>query len=120
VDAFAWGVVGSVAGVVAAAAAIVFGVIPLVQGRRKARLRPADGGPQAEVPAGHGVQAGLGNQQVNQYIQTYIENQHLPVIRAPGSLVVGEIPQRAPAFQPRRELMTRLGDSGPGVTVARA
>ena len=37
-----------------------------------------------------------------------------------GSVVVGEVPQRAPAFQPRAELVARLGDSGPGVTVVRA
>jgi hypothetical protein len=41
VDAFAWGVVGSVAGVVCAAAAIVFGVIPLLHGRQDHRRIPA-------------------------------------------------------------------------------
>ena len=35
-------------------------------------------------------------------------------------MVVGEVPQRAPAFQPRAELVARLGESGPGVTVVRA
>ncbi len=35
-------------------------------------------------------------------------------------MVVGEVPRRAPAFQPRGELVTRLGESGPGVTVVRA
>ena len=30
------------------------------------------------------------------------------------------MPQRAPAFQPRADLVARLGESGPGVTVVRA
>ena len=88
-DAFAWEVVGSVAGVAAFVAAIVFGVIPLVKGHP------------------------------NQYIQTYIENPNVPP-PPPGRVVVGEVPQQAPAFQPRAELVTRLGESGPGVAVVRA
>ena len=110
---------GSVAGVVAAAAAIVFGVIPLVQARRKARLSLAEKSLRTGV-SGQGVLAGPGNKQVNQYIQTYIENQHLPAVPAAGSVVGGEVPQRARAFQPRAELVARLGESGPGVTVVRA
>jgi len=53
-DAFAWGVVGSVAGVVGAAAAIVFGLVPLLRDRRKAHGAPgndADDGGAAE-PSG--------------------------------------------------------------------
>jgi biopolymer transport protein ExbB/TolQ len=38
VDAFAWGIVGSVAGVVGAAAALVFGLVPLIRGRREIDL----------------------------------------------------------------------------------
>jgi hypothetical protein len=120
VDAFAWAVVGSVAGVVAAAAAIVFGIIPLVQARRKTPLAPADDMPWVEVSGGQGVQVGSGNEQVHQYIQTYIENQQLSAVPAQGPVVVGEVPQRAPAFLPRRELVTRLGESWAGVTVVRA
>jgi tetratricopeptide (TPR) repeat protein len=102
-DAFAWGVVGAVAGIAGTVAAIVFGIIPLTQARRKARSAP-----------------GKDSAQVNRYIQTYIEDQHLPSVPAAGSVVVGEVPQRAPAFQPRRELVSRLAESGPGVTVVRA
>ena len=120
VDAFAWAVVGSVAAVAGAVVAVVFGVIPLVQGRRKARLAPAAEAPRTEVSRGQDVQVGAGSAQVNQYIETYIENQNLPAVAAPGRVVVGEVPQRAPAFQARAQLVARLSDRGPGVTVVRA
>ena len=119
-DAFAWTVVGSLAALAGVIVAIVFGVIPLVKGRPRARVTPAEESSRTQVSGGQGVQVGSGNEQVNQYIQTYIENQHLPVVPVPGSVVVGEVPKRAPAFQPRGELMMRLGQSGPGVTVVRA
>jgi tetratricopeptide (TPR) repeat protein len=119
VDGFAWAVVGSVAGVVGAAAAIMFGIIPLVQARRKARLGPAADALQVHVSGGQGVQIGSGGAQVNQYIQTYIGSQDLPGVSAL-RLVAGEVPQRAPAFQVRSELVARLAASGPGVTVVRA
>ena len=120
VNAFDWGVVGSVAGVAGVVAAIMFRVIRLVQGRRKPRLAPAEEAPRVEVSSGQDVQAGAVSEQVNQYIQTYIELHHLSAVPAQGSVVVGEVPRRAPAFQPRAELVARLGDSGPGVTVVRA
>ena len=41
VDGFAWTVIGSVAGVVAAAAAVVFGLVPLLAARRHAEIARA-------------------------------------------------------------------------------
>lgn len=95
-DGFAWTVIGSLAGVVAAAAAIVFGIIPLRRAGRRDRLASAD------------------------YIQSYTERQDLPVAPARGSVAVGEVPRRAPAFQPRQDLMDRLGERGPGDPMVRA
>ena len=117
VDAFAWGVLGSVAGVAGVVAAIVFGVIPLVQARRRARVLPDAEVPDATVAGGQSVQVGTGNSQVNQFIETYIERQPLTVAPAQGLMVVGEVPQRAPAFQPRRDLMGQLGQGGPDMMV---
>ena len=73
-----------------------------------------------EVSGGQGVQAGWGNAQFNQYIQTYIARQDAPAAPVPGAVVAGVVPQRAPAFQPRPDLEARLGASGPGVMVVRA
>ena len=120
VDAFAWGVVGSVAGVAGVVAAIVFGIIPLVQARRKARLSTGEDALRTDASGGRGVQVGSGNEQVNQFIQMYIERQELPAVPAPGSVVAGVVPQRAPAFQSRGELEALLDQRGPGVTVVRA
>ena len=40
-DGFAWGVIGSVAGVVGAAAAIIFGLIPLLRERHQPKKVPS-------------------------------------------------------------------------------
>jgi hypothetical protein len=96
VDALAWGVVGSVAGVAAVFATILFGVIPLVQARRKARGGPDAEGPHAEVAGGQGVQVGTDNNQVNQFIETYIEQQLPTAAPAQGLVVVGECRSRRP------------------------
>ena len=42
-NAFAWTVIGSVAGVVGAAAAVVFGLIPVLRGRRRTPALPGSG-----------------------------------------------------------------------------
>ena len=66
------------------------------------------------------MQFGSGDTQVNQYIQAYIADQRLLALPSTGAVVAGEVPQRTPAFQPRQDLVARLGAGGPGVTVVRA
>jgi hypothetical protein len=83
VDAFAWGVIGSVAGVVGAAAVIVFGLIPLLQRRQAVRQTQAEAEDYA-LPVGFSKDA--------------------PV-------VVGEIPQEPLGFQPRADLLAELDTS---------
>jgi tetratricopeptide (TPR) repeat protein len=75
-----------------------------------------------EVRESQGAQVGDENVQVNQFIESYIAQQ---VVQAPAGAgadqrVVGLVPRRAPAFQPRSDLLAALTDSGPGVTVVRA
>ena len=86
-DAFAWGVISAVAGVVGAAAAIVFGFIPVLQRRRLAPAAPGEAG-NGPLPAGEDT----------------------PVI-------VGEIPQRPLGFQLRTDLVVALDAPGPGTRI---
>ena len=76
---------------------------------------------RVEVPGGQGVQVGDHDTQLNQFIETYIAQQLIqPPPAVSGPVVVGEVPRRAPEFQPRAELVTRLGEGGPGATVVQA
>jgi len=83
VDVFAWSVVGSVAGVVGAAAAIVFGLIPLLQRRKETLETPGEAG---DGPSSAGEEA--------------------PVL-------VGEIPQEPLGFQAGADLLAALDTDGP-------
>jgi tetratricopeptide (TPR) repeat protein len=76
-----------------------------------------------EVRESQGAQVGDDNVQLNQFVQSYIAQQlviQAPALAAAGSVVVGLVPQRAPAFQPREDLLATIAGSGPGVTVVRA
>ena len=76
---------------------------------------------RVEVPGGQGVQVGDHNTQLNQFIETYIAQQVIqPPSAVSGPVVVGEVPRRAPSFQPRTELVARLGGCRSGVTVVQA
>jgi NB-ARC domain len=102
-DALAWGVVAAVAAVLGVIATLV-GPIPQLRGRHK--QSSADDTPQVDV---------------RQYLQAYIESQQQPATaETTGPVVVGEVPQPPPAFQPREDLVSELGASGPGVVVVRA
>jgi tetratricopeptide (TPR) repeat protein len=84
---------------------------------------------------GQGIQAGEGNVQHNQFGGTSVEAGSdaivagrdviiQEVIRAgkpiPAQIVVGDIPQAPPAFQPREDLLSQLRAAGPGVLVVKA
>ncbi|HEX4103528.1 MAG TPA: tetratricopeptide repeat protein, partial [Pseudonocardiaceae bacterium] len=122
----AWTIVGSVAGVAAVGSGAVFGILQLRQGHENAAV-PADGDPalttgQANelVPGGQAVRPDQNTDRVGRLIQTYIKSLQEPAPPVAGSLVVGEVPQRAPAFQPRENLTATLDARGPGITVVRA
>jgi tetratricopeptide (TPR) repeat protein len=119
-DAFAWEVIGSLAGVVAAGAGIVLGVIPLWQNRRKMRRRSLDEPVSPDMRHSWGsVQIGTVNRPVFQSIQTYIEHPPLPV-RSEAPVIVGEVPQAPPALQPRDDLLAAVAASRPGPVLVRA
>ena len=73
-----------------------------------------------EVRDSQAIQAGGGNIQ-NIYNYPALATP-APAASAdpPACLVVGEVPQRAPAFQPRPDLIDQLEASGPGIAVVRA
>lgn len=107
-------------GVICAGAAIVFGIIPLAQSRRKARQLDVNEPAGIDLGLSRDVQVGAANQQVNQFIQTYIESPAAPAARPDGAVIVGEIPQPPLAFQPRDDLVSALVASGPGTVLVHA
>ena len=76
--------------------------------------------PPVQVSGGQGVQIGDDNEQLNLFIQNYIDQRQVPTRAAPGPVVVGEVPQRPPAYEPRPDLIEALTRSDPGITVVRA
>jgi tetratricopeptide (TPR) repeat protein len=63
-----------------------------------------------DLTGSQGVQLGDGNVQINLFSGA----------QPRGPIVAGNIPQPAPAFQPREDLMTALRTAGPGVSVVQA
>ncbi len=85
---------------------------------RVPRMIPGDGSQEhrpAYVSDSRGVQ--VGDHNVQQFIETYVGEAARSPIHDPA--VVGNVPQKAPAFQARQELLEQLAMSGPGVTVVR-
>jgi tetratricopeptide (TPR) repeat protein len=78
VDVFVWTVVGSVAGVACAVATVIFGVLPYLRRRREVA--------QPEISSELGP----------------------PVASGDGPVVVGDIPEEPPGFQPRTDLLALL------------
>lgn len=75
-------------------------------------------GVRVGVPGGRGVLVGDQGEQVNQFIQTYIEHQVVQAAPPPAAepVVAGNVPQEPPAFRPRKDLeaaLRRRGSGGP-------
>ena len=120
VTAYVVAIVGSAAGVAGAIATIIFGLIPL---RRRHRSAPAEIGKRGaatQVSGDQPTEVEEVSQKANPYIASYIEAQN-PIITASSdeAVVIGEVPQRAPAFQDRAAAAW-LGQAGPGVSKVRA
>jgi tetratricopeptide (TPR) repeat protein len=74
---------------------------------------------EVKVSFGQGVQVGDHGRQVNTFIETYIDQRGAALSGArAGIVVVGDVPQKPAAFQPRAELLGVLDrESGPRVSV---
>jgi hypothetical protein len=104
VGVFGWTVVGSVAGVVAVAAVVAFGLVPLLQGRRK-----------SSVPAGAGLPGQVAAGPPGKLVDD------LPTQADEVPVVVGDIAQEPAGFQPRADLLEELDvPSGQQVSVVHA
>ncbi len=105
VDAFAWAVVGSLAGVAGAMATIVFGIIPLV--RRNGRSAQDDRQQLLATAAGP----------VSDSIEV---SSGLPPAASgdPAALRAGDIPREPPGYRGREDLLALLDPPGGGGRVA--
>jgi tetratricopeptide (TPR) repeat protein len=97
----------------------------------------ADAEPPSVLLGGQGVQLGDGSTHINKFSGISAEVtagrdaynagrditlivQPPPASRAQQSLVVGNVPQAPPAFQPREDLLAQVRSAGTGVSVVRA
>jgi hypothetical protein len=85
----------------------------------------ADGGESGvpvKMPGGQGVLVGDRGEQVNQFIQTYVQNQVVQAAPAPaaGPVVAGNVPQEPPALRPRKSLEAALRRHGRGEPLVQA
>jgi tetratricopeptide (TPR) repeat protein len=83
---------------------------------------PGQHGTRIEAAGAQGVQVGDLNIQENKFINQYVGTQIIQLQSAPVTWPVrmGDVPQQPPAWQPRKDLMAKVGRVGSGVPVVRA